>query len=198
MKQTRKLIQESFLALAKEKPVDKITVKEIVDRCQINRNSFYYHFQDLPDLIESIFEDQLNEEVSHHANEGVTAVLLGAVEILEGEHDICRNIYYSKNRDILFMRISRMVTRIVEDSLKKTYMSRYVISDEDFAIIVQLYRMEVAGFILDWLHSGMNYDLTRRIGRMLDLRAGTLENMLEKAQRTRLSAATQDYHLHKK
>lgn len=107
------------MALAKEKPVDKITVKEIVDRCQINRNSFYYHFQDLPDLIESIFEDQLNEEVSHHANEGVTAVLLGAIEILEGEHDICRNIYYSKNRDILFMRISRMVTRIVEDSLKK-------------------------------------------------------------------------------
>ena len=186
------------MALAKEKPVDKITVKEIVDRCQINRNSFYYHFQDLPDLIESIFEDQLNEEVSHHANEGVTAVLLGAIEILEGEHDICRNIYYSKNRDILFMRISRRVTRIVEDGLKKTYMPRYVISDEDFAIIVQLYRMEVAGFILDWLNAGMNYDLTRRVGRMLDLRAGTLENMLEKAQRTRLSAASQDYHLHKK
>lgn len=58
--------------------------------------------------------------------------------------------------------------------------------------------MEVAGFILDWLNAGMNYDLTRRVGRMLDLRAGTLENMLEKAQRTRLSAASQDYHLHKK
>ncbi|MEY8309143.1 TetR/AcrR family transcriptional regulator C-terminal domain-containing protein [Erysipelotrichaceae bacterium 51-3] len=198
MKQTRKIIQESFIALANEKPVDKITVKEIVDRCQINRNSFYYHFQDLPDLIESIFEDQLNEEVSHHANEGIQAVLLATVESLEDKHDICRNIYYSKNRDILFMRISRIVTRIVEDCLKETYMPHYVISDEDFAIIVQLYRMEVSGFILDWLHAGMNYDLTRRIGRMLDLRAGTLENMFEKAQRTRLSAAGQDYHLRKK
>ena len=57
MKQTRKMIQNAFIELARKEPVDKITVKEIVDYCQINRNSFYYHFEDLPDLIASIIEE---------------------------------------------------------------------------------------------------------------------------------------------
>lgn len=47
---TRDAIIRSFLGLLNEKPVNHITVKDIVEDCGINRNSFYYHFQDLPAL----------------------------------------------------------------------------------------------------------------------------------------------------
>ena len=39
---TKDAIKESLLQLLEEKPYSKITVKDIVDRCGINRNSFYY------------------------------------------------------------------------------------------------------------------------------------------------------------
>ncbi len=195
MKQTNKLIQATFIELVKKKPVDKITVKEIVDRCGINRNSFYYHYEDLPNLIESIFEDLVDEKISIYYKDGIQAVLLATAQSLEEMHDFCHNIYYSKNRDILIRRISQALTRLVEECLDQTYLCRYSISDEDRAIIIQLYRMEVCGFIMDWLQSGMNYDLTHHLGRMLQLRAGTLENMLEIAQQTRLSTNPADYHL---
>ncbi|MBR5944301.1 MAG: TetR family transcriptional regulator, partial [Lachnospiraceae bacterium] len=48
---TQKAIKESFIKLLNEKPLNKISVKDIVEECGINRNSFYYHFQDIPTLI---------------------------------------------------------------------------------------------------------------------------------------------------
>ncbi len=51
---TKKAITESFLYLASKKPLEKITVRDIVDDCGINRNTFYYHFQDIFAVLEEI------------------------------------------------------------------------------------------------------------------------------------------------
>ena len=55
---TRKAIKETFIALLEERPLSDITIKDIVETCGINRNSFYYHFQDLPALIEEIVKEE--------------------------------------------------------------------------------------------------------------------------------------------
>ena len=44
---TKKAIVETFLELLKEHSLDKITVKDIVEKCGINRNTFYYYYQDI-------------------------------------------------------------------------------------------------------------------------------------------------------
>ena len=41
--------------------VYKITVKDIVSSCGINRNSFYYHYADLPSLVEDVITEQANK-----------------------------------------------------------------------------------------------------------------------------------------
>ena len=43
---TEKAIIESLKELLEERPIDKITVKEITERCGVSRNTFYYHFHD--------------------------------------------------------------------------------------------------------------------------------------------------------
>ncbi|MCB6993474.1 TetR/AcrR family transcriptional regulator C-terminal domain-containing protein [bacterium 210820-DFI.6.37] len=45
-------ISDTFLALAKEKNIDRITVKSLIEECGISRQTFYYHFQNLIDVIE--------------------------------------------------------------------------------------------------------------------------------------------------
>ena len=55
---TKKAIKETFIELLDERPLNKITVKDIVEDCGINRNSFYYHFEDLPALVEEIVENR--------------------------------------------------------------------------------------------------------------------------------------------
>lgn len=51
---TSRAIKQTFIELLEQRPLKDITVKDIVETCGINRNSFYYHFQDLPALIEEI------------------------------------------------------------------------------------------------------------------------------------------------
>lgn len=51
---TKKAIIDSFMHLAAKKPLEKITVRDIVDHCGINRNTFYYHFQDIYAVLEAV------------------------------------------------------------------------------------------------------------------------------------------------
>ena len=51
---TERAIKASFLKLLNEQPLNKISVRMIVEDCGINRNSFYYHYQDIPTLLETI------------------------------------------------------------------------------------------------------------------------------------------------
>ena len=48
---TKKLLADGLKELLEKKTLDRITVKELVATCGVNRQTFYYHFQDIPDLI---------------------------------------------------------------------------------------------------------------------------------------------------
>lgn len=50
-------IADTLNELLKNKELDKITVKELVDTCNISRQTFYYHFQDIMDVVEW-YQDQ--------------------------------------------------------------------------------------------------------------------------------------------
>jgi AcrR family transcriptional regulator len=49
---------QSYLRLVRQKPLDKLTVKDIVEDCEITRNTFYYHFQDIYDLTAEVFRSE--------------------------------------------------------------------------------------------------------------------------------------------
>lgn len=51
---TRQMIKEAFFTLLKKKPVNRITVKELCELAQLNRATFYAHYKDCFDLMESI------------------------------------------------------------------------------------------------------------------------------------------------
>ena len=58
---TKKAITEAFLRLIGKKTLEKITVRDIVDECGINRNTFYYHFQDMYAVLEGLCSDVIEQ-----------------------------------------------------------------------------------------------------------------------------------------
>ena len=54
---TKQAIVTSFLRLIAKRPPDKITVRDIVDDCGVNRNTFYYYFQDIYAVLEDLCHD---------------------------------------------------------------------------------------------------------------------------------------------
>ena len=63
---TKKAIKDSMKKLLNERPLNQITVKDIVEDCGINRNSFYYHFEDMPSLIEEIVIEEVDKIIDEY------------------------------------------------------------------------------------------------------------------------------------
>lgn len=55
---TRRAISETLKALMLQKPLDKITIGEIMDACGMRRQHFYYYFTDIYDLLRWTFEEE--------------------------------------------------------------------------------------------------------------------------------------------
>lgn len=53
-RRTRALIEKAFIELMEQKPIRKVTVQELIDRADVCRTTFYAHYQDIPDLVDSI------------------------------------------------------------------------------------------------------------------------------------------------
>ena len=64
----RSAIMESLLKLLDERPLNKISVRDIVEDCGINRNTFYYHFEDMPALVEAVVLEEVNHIMLEYAS----------------------------------------------------------------------------------------------------------------------------------
>lgn len=60
---TKTAIRNSFIKLLNERPISQITIRDIVDDCGVNRNTFYYYFQDLPQLVETIVNEEADRMI---------------------------------------------------------------------------------------------------------------------------------------
>jgi len=83
---TRKLIMDSFIELSSKKEFKDITIKDITTEAMINRATFYYHFEDIYDLLKKVLsevlsinidwmiieESELNEESMTHIFQAIT------------------------------------------------------------------------------------------------------------------------------
>lgn len=61
---TRQTIKDSFLSLLKEKTFSKITVTEVCRMSEINRGTFYLHYYDIDDVLDSLLEDVITDTAS--------------------------------------------------------------------------------------------------------------------------------------
>lgn len=109
---TKKAIEASFLKLLNETPLSNITVKMIVDDCHINCNSFYYHFQDIPSLLEAIIVQMLDDIIQLIPSD----CLLEISEELDRNKRALLHIWNSGNRErferhLLFAGTFRTVLR---------------------------------------------------------------------------------------
>ena len=61
---TKKAIMDCFLNMLKRKNIDRVTVTDICEECGINRNTFYYYFSDIYDVLDSVLIEDLKKIVT--------------------------------------------------------------------------------------------------------------------------------------
>lgn len=66
VKRTRQLIGQAFIALAEEKGLDAITIKDIAERATVNRATFYAHYEDKYALLKDLTEQAFYKMIAEH------------------------------------------------------------------------------------------------------------------------------------
>ena len=112
--QIKDTIADAFILLAKQKSIDKITVKDLVDHCGISRQSFYYHFQDILDVIEW-HTLRVGREITQQVQQAAT--LDEAIDILSAayiaHHALLEKLWDSQKRNF--------VERLVMESMQERF-----------------------------------------------------------------------------
>ena len=134
---TKKAIKETFIKLLDERPLNQITVKDIVEDCGINRNSFYYHYADLPALLEEVVAEDLKEIMESHPTvasleEGFDTV----VESILRRKRAVLHIYNSLSRDV-FQRYLMDVCQYVVATYVGSALEDREMSGEDRAVFIR-------------------------------------------------------------
>lgn len=177
----RNAIMESVLRLLDERELNKITVKDIVDECGINRNTFYYHFEDISALIEAIIISEVDRVMTQYRDiTSMEECIEMAMRLVSGHKNAIYHIYHSSNRDFLERRLMEICKHAATQFVEKTAGDQ-AIRPEDCDIIIQSYKCELFGLVIDWLNSGMPEGFEDRFLRLCELRSGGIEMMLRRS-----------------
>lgn len=176
---TRKAIKETFLELLEERPLADITVKDIVEKCGINRNSFYYHYQDLPALLEEIIREEAEEIICKYPNvNSIVECYDALIEFASHRKRTIMHIYRSVNREMFEQYLMQVSAYFIRSYVDAAF-GRVEISAEDRQTIIDYYKCVGFGLVLDWLNSGMNEDRAKAMRRMFLLKRDLSEEVAQ-------------------
>ncbi len=152
---TRKLMAESLKKLMETKPLTKISVREIVEDSHLNRQTFYYHFQDVYALLEWIIKEEAISLVDKHDDwttwqDGVIAVLL----YIKRNEKVCLNAYQTVSRELLRQFLYSDIIELFHSGIDQHYENTHVTrAQKNF--VAHFYTIAFAGVIEHWLLAGM-------------------------------------------
>ncbi len=167
---TEKAIKDTFITMLEERPLSEITVKDIVEKCGINRNSFYYHYQDLPALIEEIVKEEAESIIEKYPSvSSIVECFDALIEFASHRKKAIMHIYRSLNREV-FERNLMNVSEYFVSNYVNTVLKDDNIGEDDKKTISDYYKCVCFGLVLDWLNHGMENEYAYKIRRIFLLK----------------------------
>ena len=167
---TKKAIESSFIKLLTERPLSQITVKDIVTDCGINRNTFYYYFENIPKLIETVVEED-------------AAAIIQTYPTVDNFGDCLDAVLDTANRDIYEMYLWKVCDYAIETYLSAV-LKGHKIKENDLNIMKNYYSSLGFGIVSNWLRNDMSDDIRSAVVRLMDIKKGMLKEMIERCEET--------------
>lgn len=180
---TKKAIRDAFVRLLNDRPMSQITVKDIVDECGVNRNTFYYYFEDIPQLMESVVNENAERIIREHPTiDSLDDCINAALEFALTNRKAVLHIYNSVDRDIYEQYQWRVCSYVVAAYVDGVLGDRKLAA-EDRITIVDYLKCVSFGVILGWLETGMNPAALERFRRIFELKRGDLERLIDRCNK---------------
>lgn len=154
---TKHLLTESLKRLMAQKPLNKISIREITEGCGVNRQTFYYHFEDIYDQVRWMFRQEAVKLLDQQ--EGILVWQDGLLQLfryLEENRDICLCAMHSLSHEHLrrFFQadIYDIIHRVIDQMTEDLH-----INEEGKDILTHFYVSALAGTVESWLLGELPY-----------------------------------------
>ena len=173
---TRQIILQTLTEPMNEKPLSKIKVTDIVERCGVNRNTFYYHFRDIPDAVEAMVKDELDDVLkSQKAPESVSECMEILVNAVQKNKKAMVHLYRSIQRDVFADYLDHAAEHVVKELINRA-VGDFEMDPEDKHLVIRYYKCVFVGVLLDWLRHDMEYDILADMHKLEHIYQKSLES----------------------
>ncbi|MDD6801980.1 MAG: TetR/AcrR family transcriptional regulator [Mollicutes bacterium] len=178
---TKKAIAQSLKEILAKKPISKVTIGDICERCGIRRQTFYYHFSDLPELVEWICYSEAETVLQKNRDyatwqEGFYDIFL----LAQREKDFIMNIYHSVSSDMVRRYLFQLTMPLLKNVVEEISTSLRIndITDSDKEFVERFYSIAFVDVLLEWVARDMSEDPKDIIAHLSPLVKGTIPNAL--------------------
>ena len=151
--QTKRALADALKRLMAQKPVDKISIRELSDLCGIRRQNFYYHFEDVYDLMRWMFQEEAVSLLRRH--EGALLWqdgLLQLFEYLDSNRAVCVCALCSVGRSHIRHFFESDIYAVIHTTVEQ--FGRQLGGPEDtgdYELLTEFYVVALAGIVEVWL-----------------------------------------------
>lgn len=177
---TKQALEASLKRLLLTKPVTKITINDIAADCGISRGTFYYHFQDIYDLVEwSTREDARRVLEGNRSYATWQQGFLNIFRAVEENKPFILNVYRHVSREQIEQFLYQVVYRLLRDVVEERS-AGMTVKEEDKRFIADFYKFAFVGLMLDWIQHDMREDPEAIVARLSTLVEGDITRCLNK------------------
>ena len=174
-------LAQSLKKLLSVRKLDKITVKDIVEDCGVNRQTFYYYFRDIYDLLEWNFQDAAEKLIRAGLDQKDWRAGPGAVlEYLRENQALVWNAYHSISHEAVSNFLKRTLRPYILQAVQKEAegLERQP-RQENMDFVADMHTLMAVGIITEWINRQEKEGGEERLEKLLTAMEGSASLMLQ-------------------
>lgn len=154
-RRTQATIMQAFVDLLAQKSLDKITVKDVIERADVNRNTFYYYYENIPSLLAALFEREIQKFItSDEKSESFAKEYVRAYSLVRNHKRAIYHIYQSEERQALSGFLETAAELLVERFVREAA-APYNLDESGISYVTHFYSYAIVGMTAHWVREDM-------------------------------------------
>lgn len=151
---TKQVIAQGMKTLLETTRFEDISVGELAKKCNVSRNTFYYHFKDKYDVIAWIFYSEITPIIGEASVDNWSERLLSLCRYMQQNKTFYIKVLHVRGQNCFAEYLMKFYVNLVQDHFLKTK-GNQVLEPEQINIISQFYAVGLTGVIISWAENGM-------------------------------------------
>ena len=173
-------LAQSLKKLLSTRKLDKITVKDIAEDCGVNRQTFYYYFRDIYDLLEWNFCDATECLIRSGLDHGDWRSGVKAVtEYLQENRTLVWNAYHSISHESVSEFLKRTLRPHILSAVREEAKGlEWEPCQENVDFVADIFTLTAAGIVMEWIGTQRLEGTEERLNELFTAMDGSVSLML--------------------